>query len=62
MLRVGLLIIAGLLFFASPALAQSTQTVTVGRVVDGDTIKVNPTVSGTQDVRQIGRASCRERV
>jgi micrococcal nuclease len=54
MLRFGLLIIAGLLFFASPALAQSTQTVTVERVVDGDTIEVNPTVSGIEDVRLLG--------
>jgi micrococcal nuclease len=53
-LRFGLLIIAGLLLFATPALAQSTQTVTVERVVDGDTIEVNPAVSGTQDVRLIG--------
>jgi hypothetical protein len=46
MLRVGLLIIAGLLFFATPALAQSSQTVMVERVVDGDTIEVNSLVSG----------------
>jgi len=50
-LRFGLLVIAGLLFFATPALAQSSQTVTVERVVDGDTIEVNPAVGGTQDVR-----------
>jgi endonuclease YncB( thermonuclease family) len=54
MLRVGLLIIAGLLFFATPALAQSSQTVMVERVVDGDTIEVNPAVGGTQDVRLLG--------
>jgi micrococcal nuclease len=48
------LVIAGLLFFATPALAQSTQTVTVDRVVDGDTIEVTPAVSGTQDVRLLG--------
>jgi micrococcal nuclease len=54
MLRFGLLIIAGLLFFATPALAQSTQTVTVERVVDGDTIVVNPSVAGTEDVRLLG--------
>src|SRR5918993_2465401 len=53
-LRFGLLIIAGLLFFATPALAQSSQTVTVERVVDGDTIEVNPAVGGTQDVRLLG--------
>jgi endonuclease YncB( thermonuclease family) len=41
MLRFGLLVIAGLLVFATPALAQSSQTVTVERVVDGDTIEVN---------------------
>ena len=54
MLRFGLLVIAGLLFFATPALAQSSQTVTVERVVDGDTIEVNPAVGGTQDVRLLG--------
>src|SRR5215204_938302 len=54
MLRFGLLILAGLLFFATPALAQSSQTVTVERVVDGDTIEVNPAVGGTQDVRLLG--------
>ncbi len=54
MLRFGLLIIAGLLFFATPALAQNTQTVTVERVVDGDTIEVNPTLSWTEDVRLLG--------
>jgi micrococcal nuclease len=53
-LRFGLLVIAGLLFFATPALAQSSQTVTVERVVDGDTIEVNPAVGGTQDVRLLG--------
>jgi micrococcal nuclease len=53
-LRFGLLIIAGLLFFATPALAQNTQTVTVERVVDGDTIEVNPTLSWTEDVRLLG--------
>ena len=51
MLRFGLLIIAGLLFFATPALAQNTQTVMVERVVDGDTIEVNPAVGATGDVR-----------
>ena len=50
-----MLIIAGLLFFATPALAQeSTQTVTVTRVVDGDTIEGNPTLSWTEDVRLLG--------
>jgi endonuclease YncB( thermonuclease family) len=53
-LRFGLLIIAGLLFFATPALAQSSQTVTVVRVVDGDTIEVNPPLSWTEDVRLLG--------
>jgi micrococcal nuclease len=53
-LRFGLLVIAGLLFFATPALAQSSQTVTVERVVDGDTIEVNPAVGGTQDVLLLG--------
>jgi micrococcal nuclease len=51
MLRFSLLVIVGSLFFASPALAQSTQTVTVERVVDGDTIEVNPAVGMTGDVR-----------
>jgi micrococcal nuclease len=54
MLRFGLLVIAGSLFFASPALAQTSQTVTVERVVDGDTIEVNPAVGGTGDVRLLG--------
>jgi micrococcal nuclease len=54
MLRFGVLIIAGLLFFATPALAQTSQTVTVTRVIDGDTIEVNPAVGGTQDVRLLG--------
>ena len=55
MLRFGLQItLVGLLFFASPALAQSSQTVTVERVVDGDTVVVNPVVSGTEDVRLLG--------
>jgi micrococcal nuclease len=54
MLRFGLLVIAGLLVFATPALAQSSQTVTVERVVDGDTIEVNPAVNGAQDVRLLG--------
>ena len=48
MLRFGLLVIAGLLVFATPALAQSSQTVAVERVVDGDTIEVNPAVNGAQ--------------
>ena len=51
MLRFGLLVIALSLIFATPALAQSSQTVTVERVIDGDTIEVNPAVSGTEDVR-----------
>jgi micrococcal nuclease len=54
MLRFGLLMIGGLLFFATPALAQSSQTVTVERVVDGDTIEVNSTLSWTEDVRLLG--------
>jgi len=54
MLRFGVLIIAGLLFFATPALAQNTQTVAVTRVVDGDTIEVNPPLSWTEDVRLLG--------
>jgi micrococcal nuclease len=54
MLRFCLLVIAGSLFFASPALAQTSQIVTVERVVDGDTIEVSPAVSGTKDVRLLG--------
>jgi hypothetical protein len=54
MLRVGLVVIAALLFFVAPALAQTSQTVTVDRVVDGDTIEVRPTVPGTESVRLIG--------
>ena len=54
MLRFGLLVIAGLLFFATPALAQSSQTVTVERVIDGDTLIVNPSVGGMEDVRLLG--------
>jgi micrococcal nuclease len=55
MLPFGVLVIAGLLFFASPAMAQEgTQTVTVDRVVDGDTIEVSPAVSRTEDVRLLG--------
>jgi micrococcal nuclease len=54
MLRFGLLVIAGLLFFATPALAQSSQTVTVERVIDGDTLVVNPSVGGMEDVRLLG--------
>jgi micrococcal nuclease len=48
------ILLAGSLFFATPALAQTSQTVTVERVVDGDTIEVNPAVSGTEDVRLLG--------
>jgi micrococcal nuclease len=53
--RVGLLVIVGLLLFATPALAQEgRQIVTVERVVDGDTIVVNPNVSGTESIRLLG--------
>jgi micrococcal nuclease len=53
--RVCLLVIVGLILFATPVLAQEgTQIVTVERVVDGDTIEVDPAVSGTQDVRLLG--------
>ena len=48
------ILLAGSLFFATPALTQTSQTVTVERVVDGDTIEVNPAVSGTEDVRLLG--------
>jgi len=54
MLRSAVLVVAGLLFFASPALAQTSQTVTVERVIDGDTIEISPTVDGKEDVRLIG--------
>jgi micrococcal nuclease len=48
------LLLAGALSLATPALAQTSQIVTVERVVDGDTIEVNPAVSGTEDVRLLG--------
>jgi endonuclease YncB( thermonuclease family) len=54
MLRFGLLVVAGSLLFATPALAQTSPAVTVERVVDGDTIEVNPAVGGKEDVRLIG--------
>src|SRR5215217_3550897 len=54
MLRFGLSVLAGVLLLATPAFAQTSQTVTVERVVDGDTIEVDPKVSGTNDVRLIG--------
>jgi micrococcal nuclease len=54
-MRVCLLVIVGLLLFATPALAQEgRQIVTVEQVVDGDTIVVNPNVSGTESVRLLG--------
>jgi micrococcal nuclease len=56
--RIGLAVIVALLLatllFATPVLAQSSQTVTVERVVDGDTVEVSPAVGGTNDVRLIG--------
>jgi micrococcal nuclease len=42
------------LLFATPALAQTSQTVTVERVVDGDTIHTSPAVGGPDGVRFIG--------
>jgi endonuclease YncB( thermonuclease family) len=45
---------AGLLLIATPALAQSSQTVTVERVVDGDTIHTSPAVGEPGGVRFIG--------
>jgi micrococcal nuclease len=54
MLRFGLLVVAGSLLFATPALAQTSPAVTVERVVDGDTIEVNPAVGGKEDVQLIG--------
>jgi micrococcal nuclease len=53
-LKFGLCALALLLFFAAPAAAQDTQTVTVQRVVDGDTVEVRPQVEGTEDVRLLG--------
>ncbi len=52
--RVGLVVLVVLLSFATPALAQTSQTVTVERVIDGDTIEVDPAVPGTESVRLIG--------
>ena len=54
MRRVGLVVLVVLLSFATPAMAQTSQTVTVERVVDGDTIEVSPAVPGTESVRLIG--------
>jgi micrococcal nuclease len=54
MLRFGLLVVALSLILATPALAQSSQTATVDRVVDGDTVEVRPAVPGTESVRLIG--------
>jgi micrococcal nuclease len=48
------LLLAVALFFATPGLAQTSQTVTVERVVDGDTIEVSPAVQGKEAVRLIG--------
>lgn len=36
------------------AYAQNTTTVTVDRVVDGDTIEISPAINGKEDVRLIG--------
>jgi micrococcal nuclease len=47
-------LLAGSLYIATPAFAQASQTVTVERVVDGDTVEVNPAVDGTEDMRLIG--------
>ena len=54
MLRFSLLVIALSLILATPALAQGSQTATVDRVVDGDTVEVRPAVPGTESVRLIG--------
>jgi len=48
------LLLAVALFFPTPALAQTSQSVTVERVVDGDTIEVSPAVQGKEAVRLIG--------
>src|SRR5215203_712328 len=49
-----LLLLAGSYLVATPALAQTSQTVTVERVVDGDTIHTSPAVGGPDGVRLIG--------
>ena len=54
MRRVGLVVV--LLSFATPALAQTSRTATVERVVDGDTIEVRPTVPGTESEATVGEA------
>jgi micrococcal nuclease len=48
------LVLVVLLSFAAPAFAQTSQTSTVERIVDGDTIEVDPAVPGTESVRLIG--------
>jgi micrococcal nuclease len=54
MLRFSLLVIALSLILATPAMAQTSQSATVERVVDGDTVEVRPAVPGTESVRLIG--------
>jgi micrococcal nuclease len=54
MLRFGLLVGAISFFFATTAVAQTSQSATVERVVDGDTVEVRPAVPGTESVRLIG--------
>jgi len=49
-----LLLLTGSLLFATPAFTQTSQTVTVERVVDGDTIHTSPSVGGPDGVRFIG--------
>src|SRR5215204_6559177 len=49
-----LLLSAGSLLITTPAFAQASQTVTVERVVDGDTIHTSPAVGEPDGVRFIG--------
>ena len=49
-----LLLLAGSLSIATLAFAQTSQAVTVERVVDGDTIHTSPAVGGPDGVRLIG--------
>ena len=53
MRRIGLVVLV-LLSFATPSFAQTSQTATVERVVDGDAIEMRPAVPETDSVRLIG--------
>ena len=52
--KLCLCVLAPTLFSATPAGALDTRTVTVRRVVAGDTVEVSPAVEGTADVRLLG--------